>query len=177
MTEPLVYLAGPLFSDQDREMLLRIESAFRASGMRCFLPHREVGDLSPLKTTLGEELARQYVFDSDIKGVTDCSVLCALLDGPDVDSGTAAEMGFAHALAKPVFGLCTDSLRRGRTINNMIWGVCDGGRTIYSCLDEMIKAVVDVLVRNRQLTESPVIESKSSPHSSPRGPIRRAGCE
>lgn len=177
MTEPLVYLAGPLFSDQDREMLIRIESAFRAAGMRCFLPHREVGDLSPLKSTLGEELARQYVFDSDIKGVTDCIVLCALLDGSDVDSGTAAEMGFAHALDKPVFGLCTDSMRRGRTINNVIWGVCDNGRTIYSCLDEMVKAVVDVLVRNRQLTEAGVIQSKSSTHSSTRESIPRASCE
>jgi nucleoside 2-deoxyribosyltransferase len=177
MTEPLVYLAGPLFSDQDREMLLRIESAFRAAGMRCFLPHREVGDLSPLKATLGEEHARGYVFNSDIKGVTGCSVLCALLDGPDVDSGTAAEMGFAHALNKPVFGLCTDGLRRGRTINNMIWGVCDSGRTIYSCLDEMVKAVVDVLVRRRQLTGASRSESKSSMRSSPGGSIRRAGCE
>jgi nucleoside 2-deoxyribosyltransferase len=32
----------------------------------------------------------------------------AILDGVDVDSGTAAEIGFAYALGKPVSGLRTD---------------------------------------------------------------------
>lgn len=40
-----------------------------------------------------------------IRGV---DALVAVLDGIDVDSGTAGEMGFAYALGKPVFGLRTD---------------------------------------------------------------------
>jgi len=35
-------------------------------------------------------------------------LLVGVLDGVDVDSGTAAEMGFAYGLGKPVFGLRTD---------------------------------------------------------------------
>ena len=35
-------------------------------------------------------------------------MLAGVLDGVDVDSGTAAEMGFAYGLGKPVFGLRTD---------------------------------------------------------------------
>jgi nucleoside 2-deoxyribosyltransferase len=35
-------------------------------------------------------------------------MLVAVLDGVDVDSGTAGEMGFAYGLAKPVYGLRTD---------------------------------------------------------------------
>ena len=35
-------------------------------------------------------------------------MLVGVLDGVDVDSGTAAEMGFAYGLGKPVFGLRTD---------------------------------------------------------------------
>jgi nucleoside 2-deoxyribosyltransferase len=35
-------------------------------------------------------------------------MLVAVLDGIDVDSGTAGEMGFAYGLDKPVFGLRTD---------------------------------------------------------------------
>ncbi|HRA47858.1 MAG TPA: nucleoside 2-deoxyribosyltransferase [Thermomicrobiales bacterium] len=34
--------------------------------------------------------------------------LVAVLDGIDVDSGTAGEMGFAYGLGKPVYGLRTD---------------------------------------------------------------------
>lgn len=152
MSKSLVYLAGPLFSDQDRDMLLNIEKAFIDAGIRCFLPHREVGDLSVLKSDFGEESARHYVFDSDVSGVRNCTVLCALLDGTDVDSGTAAEMGFAHAIGKPVFGLCTDGLRRGRTINNVIWGLCAGGHRIYSSVSEMLTAVVDALPRTEDST-------------------------
>lgn len=151
MSEPLVYLAGPLFSDQDREMLLTIEKAFITAGLQCFLPHREVGDLSLLRAEIGEDPARRYVFDSDVRGVEDCIALCALLDGTDVDSGTAAEMGYAHALGKPVFGLCTDLLRRGRTINNVIWGVCDGGHKIYSSVGEIVMGVMDTLLRSGHL--------------------------
>ncbi len=35
-------------------------------------------------------------------------LLVGVLDGVDVDSGTAAEMGFAYGLGTPVFGLRTD---------------------------------------------------------------------
>ena len=35
-------------------------------------------------------------------------ILVAVLDGVDVDSGTAGEMGFAYGLGMPVYGLRTD---------------------------------------------------------------------
>jgi nucleoside 2-deoxyribosyltransferase len=40
--------------------------------------------------------------------IEECSAVFALLDGSDVDSGTAAEIGFAAALPRPVIGLRTD---------------------------------------------------------------------
>lgn len=42
-----------------------------------------------------------------------CDAVLAILDGPDVDSGTAAEIGFAAALGKPVVGLRLDLRRTG----------------------------------------------------------------
>lgn len=39
--------------------------------------------------------------------------LLAVLDGTDVDSGTAAEVGFAAALGKPTIGLRLDTRRTG----------------------------------------------------------------
>jgi len=41
-----------------------------------------------------------------------CGGVLAVLDGVDVDSGTAAEIGYARALGKPIVGLRTD-LRPG----------------------------------------------------------------
>jgi nucleoside 2-deoxyribosyltransferase len=40
--------------------------------------------------------------------IRQADMLVAVLDGIDVDSGTAGEMGFAYGLGKPVFGLRTD---------------------------------------------------------------------
>jgi nucleoside 2-deoxyribosyltransferase len=40
--------------------------------------------------------------------IDECDILFAVLDGSDVDSGVAAEMGYALAKGKCVFGLRTD---------------------------------------------------------------------
>jgi nucleoside 2-deoxyribosyltransferase len=42
------------------------------------------------------------------KGIVECRGLLAILDGAEVDSGTASEVGFASALGKKCFGLRTD---------------------------------------------------------------------
>ncbi|MDQ8043105.1 MAG: nucleoside 2-deoxyribosyltransferase [Solirubrobacteraceae bacterium] len=72
--------------------------------------------------------------------------LLAVLDGVDVDSGTAAEVGFAAALGKPVVGLRLD-LRRtgdndGAVVNLQVqhW-ISDG---VWTTLDEAVTALVNV---------------------------------
>ncbi len=64
-----------------------------------------------------------------------------LLDGSDVDSGTAVEMGIAYTLGFPIFGLKTDMFRRGGVLNNMVWGVCSGGRTLAFILRRILTEV------------------------------------
>jgi nucleoside 2-deoxyribosyltransferase len=43
-----------------------------------------------------------------VAGVDAADVLVAVLDGPDVDSGTAFEVGYAYARGKPIIGVRTD---------------------------------------------------------------------
>jgi nucleoside 2-deoxyribosyltransferase len=61
----------------------------------------------------------------------------AILDGPDVDSGTAFEVGYACAKGKPVIGLKTDMrvFARGEEVNNML---AQGVQVIVKDLDELI---------------------------------------
>lgn len=47
------------------------------------------------------------------RAIRESDGMLAVLDGPDVDSGTAAEIGFAAALGKPVAGLRLDTRRTG----------------------------------------------------------------
>src|SRR5262249_5847522 len=38
------------------------------------------------------------------QAIDECNAVLAVLDGPDVDSGTAAEIGYAFARGKPILG-------------------------------------------------------------------------
>jgi nucleoside 2-deoxyribosyltransferase len=141
----LIYIAGPLFSQAERDFLIRMtEELSRATGLDpiadFFLPHRDAGDVGVLGT-------RVDIFSKDLIMLDKASIVVALLDGPDVDSGTAIEIGYAFAKRKKVFGLLTDFRaysKRGKEpskINNMVWGVCEKGQTIFRSLDEVAEAV------------------------------------
>ena len=68
--------------------------------------------------------------------------MVAVLDGPDVDSGTAAEIGFASALGKPIVGYRSD-LRlsgdnEGTTVNLQVeYFVRKTGGTIVLYLNSL----------------------------------------
>src|SRR5579884_3294495 len=60
-------------------------------------------------------------------------LVVAVLDGVDVDSGTASEMGFAYGLGKPVWGLRTDFRATGENAGAIVnlqvqyWVEASGG--------------------------------------------------
>ena len=93
-----VYVAGPLFTMGERWLLERVEAILRKHGFQTYLPHREASTLPSL----------QAVYQSHVKALRECDLMVAVLDGPDVDSGTAFEAGYFKALGKPVVGLRTD---------------------------------------------------------------------
>ena len=64
-------------------------------------------DVASLATANREAAARNEQL------LRDCEVVLAVLDGVDVDSGTAAEIGFAYALGKPVVGWRSDFRQAG----------------------------------------------------------------
>lgn len=138
-------MAGPLFSSHEREFLVSlVERLSTTTGLDAiddfFLPHRDSGDL-------GMSGDRNEIFFADIQFLDHAEIVIALLDGPDVDSGTAVELGYAFSKGKKIFGILTD--RRaysfdGKAItklNNMIWGVCEEGKTIFQSIDELAKAL------------------------------------
>jgi nucleoside 2-deoxyribosyltransferase len=75
------------------------------------------------------------------------AAVLAILDGTDVDSGTAAEIGYAAALGKPVVGLRSDLRNAGdneATIVNLQveWFIrASGGRLLDTGLDDAIAAL------------------------------------
>ena len=79
--------------------------------------------------------------------LAEADAVLAVLDGPDVDSGTAAEIGWAAAHATPVIGLRTDfrlADHEAAAVNLQVedFVTCSGGRLVGT-LDDALAALGD----------------------------------
>ena len=92
-----IYLAGPLFTAAELAFNQDLASMLRCEGHEVYLPQEHQ------KGTMG------VVFRRNVERLRWADAVVAVLDGADVDSGTAWECGFAYASSKPVFGFRTDS--------------------------------------------------------------------
>lgn len=141
----MFYIAGPLFSDSEKRYLegLVTELSKKLSELTTlsineydhfFLPHRDVGDAGVVKG------GNEDIFIRDLEYLDEANIIIAWLDGADVDSGTAVELGYAYAKGKHIFALLTDTRRwhgtEIRGLNNMVWGVCKGEERVYR-IDDM----------------------------------------
>jgi nucleoside 2-deoxyribosyltransferase len=73
----------------------------------------------------------------------------ALLDGNDVDSGTAAEIGYAAALHRPVIGLRADLRLTGDNEATLVnlqveWFIVESGGNIATSLDDALTRLAAV---------------------------------
>ena len=102
-----IYVAGPLFSQAERDWLDVLAARLRREGLDPFVPHEHFDALT--------ELTPDEVYRVDGEGLRASNALLAWLDGPMVDDGTAAEIGaFAELVAtgdpqyRGIVGLVTD---------------------------------------------------------------------
>ena len=151
----LVYVAGPLFSQAEREYLEKMvdclaEAAHLSPTEHFFLPHRDGGEL-------GKGPNRTQIFNLDINTLKQAAIVVALLDGQDVDSGTCIELGVAYASRKKIFGIITDfrsyctNDHEPQRPNLMVWGVCEEGKTLFHNLDDLSKSFANYVSVNIQL--------------------------
>jgi nucleoside 2-deoxyribosyltransferase len=91
-----LYFAGPLFSAAERAWNAEIVAELRAAGHEVFLPQEQ----EPGQDAAG-------IFATDVGGIDWAAALVAIMDGPDPDSGTAWECGYAYG-KKPVILVRTD---------------------------------------------------------------------
>lgn len=149
MDPPRCYVASPFgFSEAGRAYYLGI-----------LLPAlREVVEVvDPWAISDGDEFGRHaaagtlpaFVLEvgrRNAEAIRGCALLVACLDGSDVDSGTAAEVGYAAALGIRCLGLRTDlreSGERGAIVNLQVQSfiVQSGGRVTAS-LEELLEELV-----------------------------------
>jgi nucleoside 2-deoxyribosyltransferase/predicted secreted protein len=104
-----VYLAAPLFSRAEKEYNISLAKLLSSYFFEVYLP-QEVGDDSHHR----DQVEHREIFARHIRELENTDVVVAVIDGPDADSGTAWEMGYAFAHLIPVIALRTDFRMAGR---------------------------------------------------------------
>lgn len=107
-----LYFAAPLFTQAEEEFNQRIADSLESLGYTVFLPQKACKN-EPISSIL--TICRQ--------GLDASSVVLAILDGSDADSGTCWECGYAVAKGIPVIGVRTDIRNSGdiRGFNVMLY--------------------------------------------------------
>ncbi len=108
----LVYVAAPLFSPSSRTWNRQVAAALSADGLDVFLPQDVGGSQRP---------SRREIFSTCMRALDAADIVVVIVDGPDVDSGTAWEIGYAFARGIPIVNLRTDYRgAEGGAVNIMI---------------------------------------------------------
>ncbi|MGE7843864.1 nucleoside 2-deoxyribosyltransferase [Lysinibacillus sp. NPDC093712] len=105
------YLANGLFSLGDRLVNERLASAIRQAipDIELYVPQEN--DAINDKTGYADSLA---IAEADLAMLQKSDVLVAVLDGVEIDSGVAAEIGAFAMLNRPIVGVFTDVRQQGR---------------------------------------------------------------
>jgi nucleoside 2-deoxyribosyltransferase len=93
-----LYLAGPLFSMAEQRFNVDLARFLKKKGFKVWLPQAH----EPREKTA------KAIFDMDVEGLDWADMVVASMDGPDPDSGTAWECGYAFGKGKPVVCYRTD---------------------------------------------------------------------
>ncbi len=118
-----VYLAAPLFSQAECDFNRKLRDLIISEGFLVFLPQEDSNNIHV------EKNRQEIIFNKNLAALDSSDIVVAVIDGADVDSGTAWEIGYAYSKGKPVLGLKTDFRTLGieGTVNLMI------ERTIVLC--------------------------------------------
>jgi nucleoside 2-deoxyribosyltransferase len=92
-----IYLAGPLFNTAEREFNAKLAGLLGTHGHHVWLPQENEQ----------RDMTAEQIFRKDVEGMDWADVVVANMDGPDPDSGTSWECGYAYG-KKPVIVFRTD---------------------------------------------------------------------
>ena len=118
------YLANGLFSIGDRLVNNLISDKLRSrlhEKINLFVPQEQPFND---KTTYADS---QTISKEDIKNLEESDFLIAVIDGVEIDSGVAAEIGFYYATGKPIYALYSDTRLEGRDNNKKIEALIQDG--------------------------------------------------
>ena len=151
------YLASPLgFAASTRPYMEQLEAALRPllvieNPWRLQTIQPEEREAVERVTDRSAHGAATHALNHRIAAANEAAIrrsdmLIAVLDGVDVDSGTASEIGFGYALGKQVWGLRTDFRATGENPGAVVnlqvqYFIEASGGTIATTADELVTAL------------------------------------
>ncbi|EFK09972.1 conserved hypothetical protein [delta proteobacterium NaphS2] len=136
-----IYLAGPLFSDSERAWLagMKRQMEYISPDITVIWPY----DLIPRDHPEAHD--RRKIFELCRSHLDEVDVLVCVLDGPQVDDGTAWEIGYfysKYANRLPVIGIRTDFRSAGETEHSVVNAMieCSCSKIVHSS-NELLTAL------------------------------------
>lgn len=160
------YLANGLFGLGDRLLNSLIASELRKEieEIDLYLPqeNNEIND----KSSYADSIA---IAKADMDKLIESGFLIAVIDGVEIDSGVAAEIGAFYMTGKPIFALYTDIRQQGRDNKKKIEALIKDGTenqfmyrnlfviglikltegNIYATVDELVGGVKEYIDKKR----------------------------
>ena len=145
-----IYLAGPLFNLAEKEFNVRFAEAIES---RMKYDQKDVEVILPQERApkfLHLENGMKLVFEDCLKMVAEADIVIAILDGPDADSGTGVELGYAYAVKTPIVGVRTDfRISEDRGLNLMLSSICNTlVLDVTSDMSGLVDSVVEAISKN-----------------------------
>ena len=112
-----------MFNAHERSYLELIAAELEGRGYNCFLPHSDQSgiDDSELEGTNLNQGTKDKIFNADLTALKAADLTVALITGQDIDSGTAAEIGFTYAEDRPIIAITAYERRfRNLFVDGMI---------------------------------------------------------
>lgn len=141
-----IYIASPLFSDMEKDYIdLVIQKTCNKLKLNPF-----IDIYSPIRDNNFNNWEAK-IYNTNMENLNHCNIMIAILDGKDVDSGTAFEIGYFEAQNKTVFGLLSDKRSYDEDdnlnlkLNTMIFGSLNYGINIFSDIDDLINRLYNYL--------------------------------
>lgn len=159
---PSIYLASPLgFAESTKHFMHELTARLREH-VHVHNPWDATGDDDPFEgifeiDSVAERGRRLAEVNRDLgrinrEGIDRSDGLFAILDGVDVDSGTAAEIGYAYAKGKYICGVRTDFRLAGDNPGSIVnlqveYFIHESGGRIVTTADELVSLARQFAVR------------------------------
>jgi nucleoside 2-deoxyribosyltransferase len=155
-----VYLASPYgFNDAGIAFMDQITTPIRQASFEVLNPwtyseeiSRKVNDIRST-ADIGKQIRLWQHLNKELGRINEEMIkaskfIVAILDGPDVDSGVAAEIGYAYALHKKIIGYRSDMRLTGDNIGAKVniqieYFIYNSGGQIVTNIEELTKALMN----------------------------------